>query len=630
MKKRVIYFLTFLLLLISFDTFASIVSKTDDSINWFFLVIGLLGGLALFLYGMEKMSTGMKQSAGNQMRKILSKLTNNRVIGLAVGAFVTMVIQSSSATTVMLVSFVQSGLMSFGQSLGVILGANVGTTVTAQLIAFKLTDYAILMIATGFALRILAKKDNLKNIGEIILGFGLLFYGMKLMSDAMKPLRAYDGFISLLKGLENPLAGVLAGLVFTALIQSSSAFTGIVIVLAQQNLLTLEAGIPMIMGANIGTCVTAGLASIGASREAKRVAIAHTFFNLGGALLFIFWIPYFADFVKTMGSEPARQIANAHTIFNISVAIAFVPFTHLLAKLVLKIMPPRKEEKEDSYLATQYLDENVLVTPVPAIDLAVTEIARASRILGRMLQAIIVPFTEEELPNDERHPELDLLMALERRENEIDFLENKISDFLIKISRQGVSEEQTKEIFGLMSIINDIESVGDIIYDEMVPMIDQKEALDADFTKAGRKELKKYHVKMCKQLSRLQTVFENRDSVKAVDILAKGEKYSILEAKYRRKHFIRIHKGKNKTLVTHKLHVDLFDYLKQIGVYLENIAKTVAETSPFDEISPDNALNNTNSEDNNNIEKAEKPINVNDSTSTDNENTIADDDKNKI
>jgi phosphate:Na+ symporter len=214
----------------------------STNISWTFLIFALLGGLALFLYGMEKMSEGMRKSAGNHMRSILAALTRNRVIGLLVGIFVTMVIQSSSATTVMLVSFVQSGLMSFAQTMGVILGADIGTTITAQLIAFKLTDYALLMIAAGFGLRMFAKSEHTRGIGEVILGFGILFFGMKLMGDAMKPLQTYGNFIDLLKGLENPILRILAGMIFTALVQSSSAFSGILIVLAQQGLITLEAG----------------------------------------------------------------------------------------------------------------------------------------------------------------------------------------------------------------------------------------------------------------------------------------------------------------------------------------------------------------------------------------------------
>jgi phosphate:Na+ symporter len=251
--KKIIFIIIFLNLSAATLFAAGGGKESPSSISWGLLIITLFGGLAFFLYGMEKMSEGMKKSAGNKMRSVLASLTRNRVIGLFVGAFVTMVIQSSSATTIMLVSFVQADLMSFAQSLGVILGADIGTTVTAQLIAFKLTDYALLMVAIGFGMRMFGKNDNFRNIGDVLLGFGVLFFGMKLMSDAMEPLRTWPEFIDLMKGLENPFLGLLIGTVFTALIQSSSAFTGIVIVLAQQGLITLEAGIPLVFGARHST-----------------------------------------------------------------------------------------------------------------------------------------------------------------------------------------------------------------------------------------------------------------------------------------------------------------------------------------------------------------------------------------
>ncbi len=322
--------------------------KSSVEISWGDLISGLFGGLAFFLYGMEKMSEGMKQSAGNKMRSILAALTKNRVMALFIGAFVTMVVQSSSATTVMLVSFVQANLMSFAQSLGVILGADIGTTVTAQLIAFKFTDYALLLAALGFAMRLFAKSDNMKNIGDVILGFGVLFFGMKLMSDAMEPLRKYPFFIDLMKDFENPALGLLVGILFTAVIQSSAAFIGIAIVLAQQGLISLEAGIPMILGANIGTCVTAALASIDTTREAKRVALAHALFKIAGVVLFIFWIPSYADIIRAItgkfSSGTAREIANAHTLFNVSLALLFLPFTGIFARIIIKILPDKEEK----------------------------------------------------------------------------------------------------------------------------------------------------------------------------------------------------------------------------------------------------------------------------------------------
>ncbi len=570
-------------------------SGASDTISWAGLIMTLAGGLAFFLYGMEKMSEGMKKSAGDRMRNILSALTSNRFIAMFVGAFVTMVIQSSSATTVMLVSFVQAQLMTFVQSLGVILGADIGTTITAQLVAFKLTDYALLMIAVGFGMTMLSKKDSTKYIGEAILGFGILFFGMKLMSDAMKPLRTFQPFIDLLKGLENPVLGLLVGTLFTALVQSSSAFTGIVIVLAQQGLLSLEAGIPLVMGANIGTCITAGLASIGTSREAKRVAIAHVMFKVGGVLLFIFWIPTFADIIRSisptsvgldgmdkLASETPRQIANAHTIFNVSLALFFLPFTTMFANLIMKIYPEREQEK-GIQPATWHLDDKAISTPAMAIDLARNEISRMSKIFGRMLEAIIEPFKSNELKQDEKYPQLSLVEGIEMREEKLDFLEEHIVLYLRKIGRQELSDHQIQEVYGMMSIVNDIESIGDIIEKNMIPLIAKKSALNTDFSEEGKEELDIFHTKICKQVSRLKDAFSELDPELAKRIMAKEEKYTDLETEYRTRHLERLHEEREESIETHEIHMELMDLLKQINVYTGDIAKTIhsiGETSP--------------------------------------------------
>ena len=570
-------------------------SGASDTISWAGLIMTLAGGLAFFLYGMEKMSEGMKKSAGDRMRNILSALTSNRFIAMFVGAFVTMVIQSSSATTVMLVSFVQAQLMTFVQSLGVILGADIGTTITAQLVAFKLTDYALLMIAVGFGMTMLSKKDSTKYIGEAILGFGILFFGMKLMSDAMKPLRTFQPFIDLLKGLENPVLGLLVGTLFTALVQSSSAFTGIVIVLAQQGLLSLEAGIPLVMGANIGTCITAGLASIGTSREAKRVAIAHVMFKVGGVLLFIFWIPPFADIIRSisptsvgldgmdkLASETPRQIANAHTIFNVSLALFFLPFTTMFANLIMKIYPEREQEK-GIQPATWHLDDKAISTPAMAIDLARNEISRMSKIFGRMLEAIIEPFKSNELKQDEKYPQLSLVEGIEMREEKLDFLEEHIVLYLRKIGRQELSDHQIQEVYGMMSIVNDIESIGDIIEKNMIPLIAKKSALNTDFSEEGKEELDIFHTKICKQVSRLKDAFSELDPELAKRIMAKEEKNTDLETEYRTRHLERLHEEREESIETHEIHMELMDLLKQINVYTGDIAKTIhsiGETSP--------------------------------------------------
>jgi phosphate:Na+ symporter len=572
-------------------------TTTLSSINWKLLIFGMFGGLAFFLYGMGKMSDGMKKAAGNRMRYILSVLTRNRIAALILGAVVTMVIQSSSATTVMLVSFVHAGLMNFTQTLGVILGADIGTTVTAQLIAFNVSDYALLMIAVGFGMRMISKMDHIKNIGEVIMGFGILFYGMKLMSNAMTPLREYDAFINGMKGLENPFLGLLVGTVFTALIQSSSAATGVFIVLAHQELITLESGIPLILGANIGTCITAGLASISASQDAKRVALAHVIFKIAGVMLFIFWIPAFAELIRGFsdktGHDLARQIANAHTIFNVSLALIFIPFTALFSRIVVRILPDKKQD-ESIRPSVMYLDESSISSPALAIELARRELSHMAGTLGRMLRAVIIPFMSDEklirkksLPKDEiellikeipkrdeRHPQLTLLEGIDMREEKLDFLNDKIGEFLIKISKNEISRDQANEVYGMIAIASDMESIGDLIHRNLVKLIAKKNELDVDFSDEGKEELMIYHQKVCRQIDLLEQAFAERDLDKAHMIMEGERKYLDLEEQYRIRHLERIRHECKESINTHEVHMEMMDILKQIVVYSSNIAKT--------------------------------------------------------
>jgi phosphate:Na+ symporter len=598
-NKIFLCLVAFFLVLSSAPLFAA--EKTPNEISFVFIAIGLLGGLAFFLYGIEKMSQGMKKTAGDKMRSLLAALTKNRVVALFTGAFVTMVIQSSSATTVMLVSFVQAELMSFVQSLGVILGADIGTTITAQLIAFKLTDYALVMVAFGVGIRMFSKNENTRNIGDIVLGCGILFFGMKMMSDAMHPLRTYDEFINIMKGLENPVAGLLVGTIFTALIQSSSAFTGIVIVLAQQGLISLDAGIPLIFGGNIGTCVTAGLASIGASREAKRVALAHTIFKIAGVMLFIFWIPQFADIITAIaikfGSDAGRQIANAHTIFNVSLGLVFLPFTTLFAALVFKILPKIKDDNAIK-LSTWHLKKSFLDTPALAINLVRMETSRMAKLLERMMRAIIVPFISDEkwinkgdlekseaelllreVPKqDEIFPHLTLMEGVDMREEKLDYIDEKIGNYLMKIAGNELTESQTGEVYGMMSIVSDMESIGDIIHRNMVPLVEKKQRLEMDFSSDGKEELMIYHGKVCRQIRLLNEAFAETDPIKARKIMKEERVFLDLELKYRVQHLERMLHKKKESVETHEVHMELMDLMKQIAVYTSNIAKIFFET----------------------------------------------------
>ena len=554
--------------------------QDSNSISFFLLATGLFGGMGMFLYGMEMMSDGMKVTAGNSMRTILEKLTSNKYLAVFVGAFVTMVIQSSSATTVMLVSFVNSGLLAFSQALGVILGSNIGSTVTAQIVAFKVTDYALLLIAAGALMSLFSKKDTVKNLGYVILGFGLLFYGMKVMSDTMKPLRSDPAFNSILTSFENPFLGILAGAIFTALVQSSSATTGIVITLASGGSITLEAGIPLIFGANLGTCITALLAGLNASRDAKRVAVAHITFNLIGVLLFCFWIPTFADWVSQTSQNIPRQIANAHTFFNIIASIVFLPFTGYIAKAIIHYFPDKELDRNIEKPAVLHLDESLLDQPTAAINNAQAEIKGVVGLMERVVGTLVRPFINGQDLNDIENEEVDLISATNQRVEKIDFLNDKITEYLVATSKSDLSTKQSKELFTLTSIVNYLGSMNDLIKLRFSTLVSKKDGINEDFSPEDQDEIFKYHQRLIKQVKRLDKFFAKFDKAKAEKIIAKGKENKDLEQKYRLDRFERISSqdpSSGKSADLNQLHTQVMDLLKQVNIFIELIASSLLE-----------------------------------------------------
>ncbi len=564
-----------LIILASIGTLYAAPDENSKEISIFLIATGLLGGMGMFLYGMEMMSDGMKMTAGNSMRVILEKLTSNKFLSVFVGAFVTMVIQSSSATTVMLVSFVNSGLLNFTQALGVILGSNIGSTVTAQIVAFKVTDYALILIAAGSLMSLFSKKETVKNLGYVILGFGLLFYGMKVMSDTMKPLRSDPTFNSILTSFENPFLGILAGAIFTALVQSSSATTGIVITLASGGSITLEAGIPLIFGANIGTCVTAMLAGLNASRDAKRVAIGHVTFNVLGVLLFCFWIPTFSEMVAQTSSNIPRQIANAHTFFNIFASLIFIPFTGYIAKTIIRYFPDKTEQRNIERPAVLHLDEKLLNQPEAAINSAQAEIGGVVGLMERVVGTLVRPFFNDQEQTDIENSELDLKTGLNQRLDKITFLNEKINEYLLITSRGDLNSDQSKEVFSLVSTVNYLESINNMIKLRFDGLIKSKEDSDVNFSEDGQREILDYHTKLVKQVKRLNKFFNKFDRAKAEKIMAKGQKYKDIEEKYRLEHFQRFSGNVTESVATHQLHMDLMDMLKQMNIFIELIASTL-------------------------------------------------------
>ncbi|MBN1337947.1 MAG: Na/Pi cotransporter family protein [Bacteroidales bacterium] len=556
---------------------------------WGFLLAGLFGGLVFFLYGMWRMSEGLKHSAGSGMRKVVALLTNNRFTGLLTGALVTAVIQSSSATTVMLISFVRAGLITLKQSLGVILGADIGTTFTAQLIAFELTDYALILVIAGFFLMFYGKRNTLKHIGEAIFGFGILFYGMKLMSDSMDPLRSYPPFLSILHSLENPFLGLLAGTLFTALMQSSSAFIGIIIVLSQQGALSLEAWVPLILGANIGTCVTAALASFSSGREAKRVALGHVLFKMAGVLLLVFWIPAFSDLVvsispvsdlygtEKVAAETPRQIANAHSLFNIGIALVFLPFTGLFNRLILKILPGR-EGAVISGTGLTGIDKKSAGTPSLALALTRAEIAGMIKMVEEMFAKAIQPLLEEKSPMAMSSGSV-IIREIEWMEKKIDQAQENLTRFLLDVNKHTLTGRQSAEIFTLLSTVKSVENISDVIKKNMLPVIARKQQIDLDFSHEGKEDLKAYHIKVSKQLMRLRSVFEEKSFEKARKILYKQFKYLEMEEDFGMKHLKRLTEMQEKSIATHELHTDILEALKLVHQYTVQIARGMINMS---------------------------------------------------
>ncbi len=330
------------------------------------IIINLLGGLGLFLYGMNLMGEGLQKSAGNKLKKVIEFLTSNIIVGVIVGALVTAIIQSSSATTVMVVGFVNAGIMGLNQAIGVIMGANIGTTITAQLVSLNLEGLAPITLGIGIILYLFSSNYKIKHIAEILLGFGILFTGMEFMKESVKPLAEFKGFTDSLIGFgQRPILGLLLGFSITAIVQSSSASMGMLIALATQGLIPLSSALPILYGQNIGTCVTSLISSIGASKSAKRAAIIHLLFNIIGTILFLLLLnkPIVEIVTRLNPEDVARQIANTHTIFNIVSVIMLLPFSKFIVKIAIKIIPDRNEGESEK----TYLDDRILETPSIAL-----------------------------------------------------------------------------------------------------------------------------------------------------------------------------------------------------------------------------------------------------------------------
>ncbi|MBF0288620.1 MAG: Na/Pi cotransporter family protein [SAR324 cluster bacterium] len=576
-KSRIIGFLILSTLLLAWPVILTAASagKVND-ISWAQLMIQLLGGLGIFLYGMEQMSESMKIVAGDRMRTILAKLSNTRIMGLLTGALVTMVIQSSSVTTVMLVGFVSAGLMSFSQSIAVILGADIGTTITAQIVAFKVTKYALVLVAGGVGMQFFSKNDKVIQYGLMIMGLGLVFYGMGVMSAGMKPLRSYQPFLDLMASMDNPVFGILVAAAFTGLVQSSSATTGVVIVLGIEGVINLEAGIALILGANIGTCVTAGLASIGKPREAVRVALAHISFKILGVLIILPFIPFLAKLAVNISPENdlPRQIANSHTMFNVGLAMIFLPFTTQFARIINWIAPDHKEtEIEEELLEIRYMDEVLLDTPALALQASRHEMQRMGHRLQKMLRGI-VPGIYEGQPED--------LDEIERLDEEVDIIHRHVLAYLSELSERGMASEETLMMINLMSTVNDLEHIGDLVDTDLIPLGRRRIEQKLEVTPAIFDNLQTLGEVVADALEMTLEALEDLDEHKALTAAGQKEKINQAVSVAESMQAVLL-AGETKNLDAYSVQMNVIDKLKRVYYHTKRIARTVADTAEISE-----------------------------------------------
>lgn len=536
------------------------------------IIIPLLGGLGLFLYGMTVMSEGLEKSAGNKLEKIIEKISGNIVVGVFAGALVTVIVQSSSATTVMVVGFVNAGIMNLTQAIGLIMGANIGTTITAQLVSIKLTALAPIAIAIGTSVKLFSKNNKTIVMGEIVLGFGILFLGMDLMKDAMAPLKHYQGFNDMIVsfgtgGILGTIKGFFAGFLITAVVQSSSATTGILVALAGTGVLPIEAAFPVLLGTNVGTCVTALISSVSANRTAKRAAVMHLLFNVIGTVIFIIFFSHITvGFVKSISNDAARQLANAHTFFNVINTLLLLPFAGLIVKAVGILIPESQEERDAMVMGVKYLDDRILETPSIALGQVIKEVLH----MGNLAKLSFDSAAEAVQTNNSK-----LVEKTFRIEKTINALEREISNYLIKLSNTAIGDDDRKLLDGLFSTINDIERVGDHA-DNLAELALFKIENNIIFSEKAVLELDEMVGKVRNGFELSMTSLKNSDFNSAQEVIEIEGEIDLMEKTLRKTHIRRLNEGRCETNAG-IIFLDIISNLERVSDHSSNIALAVLD-----------------------------------------------------
>ena len=535
------------------------------------IIIGIMGGLGLFLYGMNLMGESLEKAAGSKLKKIIELLTSNIFMAVLVGALVTAVIQSSSATTVMVVGFVNAGIMTLPQAVGVIMGANIGTTITAQLVSFDLNGLAPVALGIGIILYLFGGKDKTKHLAEVLIGFGILFTGMDFMKDAVKPLVDYSGFTNaLLTFGKYPILGLLLGFGITAIIQSSSASMGMLVVLASQGLIPLSAALPILYGQNIGTCVTSLLSSIGASINARRAAIIHLIFNILGTIIFLLFLNSIVVKAVTYvdPSNVARQIANVHTIFNIVSTLILLPFNKIIIKLATRLVPEHESDDDDDAKVIKFIDDRMIETPSIALINVQKETLRMGRKSKESLESAmmgIMDRSDKEIEN-----------AL-KKEKIINQLQKTIHNYLLKLSKAPLNDDSREIIDALFNTVNDIERIGD--HAENIAELAQSAIEgDVEFSELGKTELNEMYNKVISTYSYSLEAMQTGNVDLACKVIKMEEQVDIMEKSCRLNHMRRL--NNNLCSIDNGIiYLEILTNLERVSDHAVNIAQQVISQS---------------------------------------------------